>query len=208
VKAVSGTSSAEASLSVAPLQIAGLVHTLGSTIAGGSYSIIKMQLNGPAPAEGAQIAVASSNPAIVPVPASLAVNPGYAYTNIKALTQSVVSKTPVTITASLFDQSMSTVVTVRPARLSYFYPSPTAVRSGETAVVSVSVDGTAPSGGFTVTLSSDSVLAPVPAQVVIPAGAQSTTVSVVAGTVTAPTTVTLQATAGAVIKTATLTINP
>lgn len=203
----SGTRSAN--LTIAPLQLNTLVHATNPVLSGGSYSIIKVVLTGVAPAGGTLVALASSNPTVAPVQPTLTIPAGKIDASFQIATRPVSATTPATITATALGSSKSTALTVNPVQMYVLTPMPSVVRSSATTTVNVVLDGVAPAGGVIVTLSSsNSVLAPLPAQVVVPAGAQSTTVSVVAGKVTAPTIVTLQATGGTVTKTATLTINP
>ncbi len=75
--------------------------------------------------------------------------------------------------------------------------SPTTVLSGATATVMVTLDGPAPGGGAQVTLSSsNAAVFPTPSVVSVAAGASTGSVSVVAGTVSVPTTVTVTGTYG------------
>jgi hypothetical protein len=203
----SGTRSAD--LTVAPLAVSALQTVTNPILAGGGYAIIKVLLTGAAPSGGTNVALASSNSTFAPVPSTITVGAGKTYANFYVLTRAVSSVTPVTITATLFGQSKTTVLTLNPIQLYLISTLPPTVKKGFTTVLYVVLDGVAPSGGKTVNLTtSNALLAPVPAQVVVPAGAQSTTVSIRAGTVTTTTAVTLQATSSGVTKSTTLTIMP
>jgi hypothetical protein len=203
----SGTRAAD--VTIAPLQLNTLVHVTNPTLSGGSTSIIKAVLTGAAPVGGTVVSLASSNPTVAPVPATLTIPAGRVDNSFYVFTRPVSAVTPVTITATALGSSKSTVLTLNPIQLYVLTPLPAVVRSGQVSTLNIVLDGLAPAGGVTVTLtSSNNLLAPVPAQVVVPAGLQNTIALVRAGAVTAPTTVTLTAKAGTVTKTATLTINP
>jgi hypothetical protein len=209
VTAVHSSGTRSADLMVAPLAVSSLANVTNPVMVGGGYAIIKLVLTGAAPAGGTIVALVSSNSTLAPVQSTIMIGAGKTYVTFHVLTRAVTSRTPVTITSTLFGQTKSTVLTLNPVQLHVLSTSPSAVRSSVTTVLNVVLDGPAPSGGKAVTLTtSNALLAPVPAQVVVPAGAQSKTVSIRAGTVTASTAVTLRATSGSVTKTATLTITP
>jgi subtilisin family serine protease len=83
---------------------------------------------------------------------------------------------------------------------------PTSVQGGTTATATVTLTGTAPTGGTAVTVFSDATAATVPASVTVPAGQSSTTFTVSTSAVSSATSATLTATVGAVSRTATLQI--
>jgi hypothetical protein len=86
--------------------------------------------------------------------------------------------------------------------------SPTSVLGGNSAQGTVTLTGTAPSGGAVVTLSSGNTAATVPASVTVAAGSTSASFTVTTKSVTSSTTVTISAAYGGVTRTATLTLTP
>ena len=86
--------------------------------------------------------------------------------------------------------------------------NPTTVNGGGTATGSVTLNQLAPNGGSSISLSSNSAAATVPASVTVAAGQSSTTFTVNTGSVTASTPVTISGSYGGVTKTAMLTVAP
>jgi hypothetical protein len=85
--------------------------------------------------------------------------------------------------------------------------SPASVTSGAPATGTITLSGSAPAGGVSVSLSSNNAAAIVPASVTVAAGSESATFTVTTGSVTSSVSATLTATYG-VSKTAALTITP
>ena len=84
------------------------------------------------------------------------------------------------------------------AALSNLVFSPSSVSGGLTSIGTITLSGTAPAGGFPVTLSSNrATVAQAPASVTVPAGTSRTTFTLTTSTVTADTAVTISATSGA-----------
>ena len=87
--------------------------------------------------------------------------------------------------------------------------SPTSVSGGASAIGSITLSASAPSGGLSVALaSSNGVVASVPANVTVPGGSSSRTFTVATTSVTQMTSVTISATAGGVTRSAVLTVAP
>ncbi len=102
-------------------------------------------------------------------------------------------------------------MTVNPptATLSSIGVSSTAIVSGQSATVTITLTSAAPSGGAVVALSSsNTAAASVPANVMVAQGATSVTFKLTAGTVTAETTVVLTASYSNGSKTSTVNIFP
>jgi hypothetical protein len=95
-----------------------------------------------------------------------------------------------------------------PASLSSVTVSPSSVTGGSNATGTVRLSSAAPTGGFSVTLSSSNGTATVPAGVTVPAGATSATFPITTSAVTSSTPVTITASADGVARTATLTVTP
>src|SRR6266436_5808530 len=86
--------------------------------------------------------------------------------------------------------------------------NPTSVTGGSSSTGTVTLDGPAPSYGAVVSLSSSASAAMVPPSVTVASGATSATFTVNTAAVTASTPVTITASYGGAMKTASLTVNP
>jgi hypothetical protein len=95
-----------------------------------------------------------------------------------------------------------------PSSLSSVAVSPSTVTGGNNATGTVRLSSAASAGGFTVTLSSSSGTAAVPAGVTVPSGATTSTFPVTTSAVTSSTPVTITASAGSVVRTATMSVTP
>lgn len=93
-----------------------------------------------APSTGLTVNLVSSNPNVLSVPATVRIGAGYLSNKFAATTYQVPSPTQVTVTASANGTTTSATVTVRLATLkSASFPN--VVRSGQTAPVTVYLDG-------------------------------------------------------------------
>jgi hypothetical protein len=92
--------------------------------------------------------------------------------------------------------------------LSSLSVNPASVTGGTAATGTVTLSGAAPSGGVSVSLSSNNASATVPASVTVAAGSTTATFSVSTSAVTSSVSVTVTASYSGVSKTATLTVTP
>src|SRR5260370_279703 len=86
--------------------------------------------------------------------------------------------------------------------------SPSSVPGGQGSTGTVTLTSAAPSGGISVSLSSNNAAAQVQLSVIVPANATSATFSITTSTVSASTPVTITASYNGASPTATLTVNP
>jgi hypothetical protein len=94
-------------------------------------------------------------------------------------------------------------------QLAGFTLSAASVNGGTAVQGTVSLDAAAPASGVPVSLSSNNPnVAGLPANVTIPAGAVEASFNITTSTVASPTTVTLNGTAGGIMRTATLAVKP
>ena len=167
-------------------------------------------LTGPAPTGGATVTLASSNTALVTVPASVLVPAGsqsatFPVTSVKTGTQ-----TNVTITATFpAGTSVTGTVTILASPIvSTLTLSPGAVVGGSPSTGTVTLSGAAPAGGALITLaSSNTGVATVPASFTIPAGATTGTFTVTTLAQAVDTTVTISASFHNTTRSAVLTVN-
>lgn len=184
-----------------------------STITGGkSIAFARVILDGPAGPAGAAVSVVSANPALVTVPATVSVPSGSSTSPYFTIDTNYVSAaTPVAITASYAGVSKQATLTLKPADLYAFSASPSTVSGGKPITSAlVTLDGPAGPAGTVVSLSSSNPLvAPVPATILVPAGAVNTgSFAIQTSAVSVNTPVTFTATLNGISKTATVTVKP
>jgi hypothetical protein len=157
---------------------------------------------------GATVSLTSSNPAIVTVPATIAVDAGKSSGGVVIQAAPVSTQTTVTITGSFGGGTKTVVLTVIPPALSYLNASQTTVTSGANIWLGFGLTGGAASGAAVSLTSSDPAIVAVPATVSVAAGSATGGGTIQPGNVTVPTAVTITASFGGMTKTVTLTVNP
>ncbi len=183
-----------------------------NSINGGGTANIKVTLTGGAPAGGASVALASNNSAALSVPATVVIQPGVESANVTATAGNVSTSTVVTVTATFNGSSKSGTITVGPtpppAGLSAlaFFPNPVSGNNPSQAVLSLT--SAAPAGGLTATITTNNPIVTVPASVTVAQGQTSGDFTVMAGSVTSATTVTITASAAGITKQGTLMVTP
>lgn len=193
------------------IQVLGLqlLSAMPSTITGGAQTPLMVTLNGPAPAGGKVVSLASSNPSLASVPATVTVGAGINFTFAIITTNAVQTNTAVTISASLNGTTLQTQVTLTPQ----LPPESVALSSsvitgpaGSDATVSVA---SAPATDLTLPISCDNpAVATCPSKIIILAGSTSATFRVVTNPVLTQQLVNISVSGAGVTKTATLTVNP
>ena len=153
---------------------------------------------------GATVGLTSSNAGVATVPASVDIAAG-----ATSATFAVWGVAPgsATITATMNGSSrQSSPLTVSSGlRLASISVSPSTTVGGSIVAGTVTLNGPAPNGGASVTLSSDGI-AVVPASVMVISGDSTATFNVLTRTVTAPTTATINASFGGASSTATIAL--
>lgn len=177
------------------------------TVVGGLDSSGTVTLDSPAPAGGLTVALVSNSPA-AQVPASILVGPGQNSASFAANTSSVKDQVLVTITATASGISKAGSLTINPVFLSSVAVNPPVVSQGDSAVLTVTLNGPAPTGGTKVQLNSTVREASVPGALIVPAGQSSATFTIKSKFLTDPQTATITASLGYVETTASLTVNP
>lgn len=206
ITASTGSSAVSVSITVDPPSLKSL--SLTSTITGGAPADGTLLLNGTAPPAGATVKLASDT-AAVHVPAQVTVAAGSGSAQFTVQTDAVTTNTTATVTASWNGGSVSSQITLTPQ-----------VAPGSITISPTTTEGTNGASG-TVTLaapvdhdvqitlsSSDPAIASVPPSVTVGQFAGGAGFLITTSAPTAPTTVTITASGGAVTKTATLTVNP
>lgn len=192
-----------------------IVSVLKTTLAfnpnpvkGGSNSTGTITLNAPAPAGGITISLASADSTLVAVPASVFIGAGSTQKSFQANTVAVSTSTDVNVTALYGGSATTTKLTLLPTNFPSnltFKPNPACANSF--SIGTLTLGNPAPAGGASVTMSSSnpSVAVP-PATVTVPAGALTTTYSVITKDVPVDTTVTITAVYNGVSKSGNLTV--
>jgi uncharacterized protein (TIGR03790 family) len=190
------------------VQWLGGIFVISTSVMGGSNVTVAVVLNDVAPAGGRIVALTTSNPSALPVPATVTVPQGSSKSVFNVTSNPVSSNTAVTLTASLNGTTNSISITLKPA-LACLNLSHNTVVSGSKTGATAMLTGPAYAGGVTLTLSSsDSSVATVPGSVTVPQGATSVAVPVTTFPVPSSTPVTIAASSNGTVKSATLTVTP
>jgi hypothetical protein len=160
----------------------------------GDDTWVEVQLTAGVPAGGATINLASSNQALAPVPATLAMQGTAAWTQFQMTVGQVTTPTTVTLTATLNGVSASRQVTVNPPSLKSLTISGSPVSGGATAGAILSLNGQAPASGAVVNLESTSPAVSPSPTVTIPPGVCCVSIGIPTNEVTQSTAATLTAT--------------
>ena len=187
-----------------PVSITPVLATLFS----GNTSWVEVQLTAGVPAGGATINLASSNQAIAPVPATLAMQGNAAWTQFQMTVGQVTAPTPVTITATLNGVTTSRQITVNPPGLKSLTMTGGPVSGGATAGAILSLNGQAPASSAVVNLESNNPAVTPPPTVTIPAGVTAVSVAMSTNDVTQSTPVTITATWSGASTQAQITVVP
>lgn len=171
----SGSSSASAALTIDPLGLESI--TLNpTTVTGGKQSEGTVALNAPAPETG--LAVFLSGTAGVTLPSQVVIQAGATSASFSIATPSVSTLTSSTITASLGSVTQTATLTINALTVSDLTFNPGSVVGGTSLTGTVTVNGSAPTGGLIVNLSSSNAAAGVPGSVVVPSGATTASFTV------------------------------
>ena len=181
-----------------------------ASVTGGTSSTATVLLSGPAPAGGADVALASGNTAIATVPATFNIPAGATSGTFTVTTLPQTYSTSVSISAAYHGLTRNAYLTVTLAAvLSSVSVSPSILEGGGSATGTVYLNTTAPAGGAVVGLSTSSGAASVPGSVTVVAGLSSATFPIATTAVSALTAVTITGVYPATTtRTATLTLAP
>lgn len=189
---VAGNVSATKYLTVGTM-LKSLVFSPASVFSGASTKLV-VTLNAAAPTGGLPLALSSSNPSLIAVPASITVPAGATTAQVTIAAGAVTTETTVQATASTdsgqFTAGSVTIMVPGPKTVTV---SPTIVVGGNSATGTVSLSARAPAGGVTVNLTSFDSAASVPATVTVAAGAQAATFAITTTKVTADRSVLIAA---------------
>jgi hypothetical protein len=196
-----------------PLPTVATVTPAAIVPVGGNPVTITVTLTSGAQGTGAVVALVSSNPAVLSVPASLTIPTGAQTGTVTATTSVVPANTAVTVTATYNNSSQGTTITLQPvpppAALNSIGFFPNTITGGTAALAILSVTGPAGPGGFTATLSTNVPgVVTLPATITVPQGQTNVSFSVPTAVVTTQTGLTVFAMAGGRTELAPLFVNP
>ena len=204
ISAFVGTQSKSAQLDLIPPSAR--ISATPRSVVGGAVVTFAVTLDGPAPAGGTVVSLSSDNADVLPVPATVTIAEGQLTASVQVTSVPTQDRSTVIVSASTAAQSaMATVLVDAPSPVSVSL-TPTSVNGGAGSVGSVTINGTAPVGGYEVSLASNSAAATVPASLVIPAGQTTGSFDISTRGVQQNTTVNITATANNVRRVAVLTV--
>jgi uncharacterized repeat protein (TIGR03803 family) len=205
ITATLGPTSKAATLTVYPPSVT-QVSVSPTSVNGSTSSTGKVTIASAAPAGGVPVTFSSTS-ADATVPSSVTVPAGATSATFTIKTVPVVTNVTATISATDGQVTKTATLTVEVPVLSSVVLNPSTVIGGTSTNCTVTISGPAPTGGFTLDLSSGSPSAGVPNSITIPAGKTSATFPVTTQPVATNTAVAITIKAGSVSKTATLTID-
>jgi Domain of unknown function (DUF4082)/Bacterial Ig domain/Carboxypeptidase regulatory-like domain len=189
--------------------LAGALSTITlnpASVVGGTSSTGTVTLSHPAPTGGAVVTLSSSNTTAAQVLASVTVAANATTATFTVTTSPVASNTSLTI-SGIYGATKTANLTVTAPTMSAISVSPTSVIGGNSSTGRVTLNGPAPAGGASVTLSSNNTsAAQVPANVTVAGGATTATFTVTTSPVASTASVTITGVYGTT-KTATLTVS-
>jgi len=174
-----------------------LVSTLAcnpTSLASAGFSTCVVTLNQVAPYGGTTVSLSSNN-AILAVPVSVGAPAGANTATFTAAAGNITTNQTAVITATLNGTSQSASISLMSTvAMSSLACNPTTLTSGSPSTCTVTLSQAAPSGGTTVSLSSNNTVLSVPSSVNVYAGASTATFTGTAGTITANQTAAITAT--------------
>jgi hypothetical protein len=208
ISATANGATKTAQLTVGPIGVAALALSPANVV-GGQTSTGTITLNAPATAGGLVVSLSSSDPATAPIQATVTVTEGVTSAQFTVTTSVVASTTSVTISANGGGTTRTAPLTVNPLLLQSLTLSPATVTGGQSSTGTLTLNGPAPPGGFTVSLTSaDPAVAPVPPSVTVAQGATSTSFTIETSNPSTIKSAVISAVANGSTRTATLTIKP
>ena len=184
------------------------VTLANATIAGGTLVQGEVSINGPAADKGVVVALTSSSLSVL-VPSTVTIPAGQMSTTFTATSNVVSVDTTATIAATLNAVRTKSTLSILGPKVSAVTVASASIASTATTSGTITLSTNAPVGGKVVTLSSSNAgVASVPVSVTVPAGSNTATFTITAGTVAANTAVTITASTNGSSGTATVTITP
>lgn len=180
------------------------------TVVEGSNSTGTVTLSGAAPTGGVTVSLTSGNATAASVPAGVTVPAGATAASFTVVSGTTTSTSSSVITATAGGVSVTALFTVTSANptLSNLSIVPLSVTGGASATGTVTLTAPATGSGITVSLSSDSAIASVPADVTVVPGASTASFTVTTSPVTTSQSTIIRATHGTVSRAFTFSVTP
>ncbi len=179
-----------------------------SSVIGGSENLnATVTLNAAAPAGGTVVTISVSPNSHATAPATLTIASGSTTGTVLVTTIRQAVGATITVGASYNDSSASATATIKPPTVKTVSVSPSPVLGTTSTTGTVTIDVTAPVGGFEVALTASNSGASVPSTVTIEEGATSATFPVTTIAVASNRSVTITATANEVAVTGSMQVN-
>lgn len=178
-----------------------------SYLLGGASSTGTATLNQAAPSGGTTVTLASKN-AAASVPPSVSVPAGATSATFTVSTSSVGANTRAKISGTVGSRTREAELEITTLSVSSVVITPSSVSGGTSASGVVNLNGSAPTGGTIVSLTSSTASATVPGTVTIAAGATSATFAISTTVVTSQTYAKITATLGNRSQIGTLAVEP
>ncbi|MDR3688055.1 MAG: hypothetical protein P4L46_01660 [Fimbriimonas sp.] len=191
-------------LTVNPFTVTGVALN-PTSLTGGNSSTGTVTISQPPASAPVVVNLAISGPD-GQLPATVSVPIGATTATFAITTNPVAKDETLTVTASLNQSQKTAPLAIQAPTLTSLTLAPSTVVGGTTSTGTATLTGNAPAGGITVTLSSSSTSATVPAFVSIVAGSKSAQFTITTSAVTSNTSSTITGTVGATNQTATLAI--
>jgi len=205
--APNGGSSNVIELPVVTQPKAGSFTISAASVTGGTPLTATLTLSAPATPGGMTVTFASNNAAAV-VPSTQFLTEGQTAVTISLITKPVNAATNCTVTANVNGSMSSANLKVLPPVLSAVSVSPTPVKGGTVAKITVTLTGNSGPSGLSVALTaSDNTTIPPGTTVMVPAGTASAVYTFTPPATAADKTITIKATGGGVVKSTSLTIS-
>jgi hypothetical protein len=193
-----GTNSATLPITVQSPRVLSLTLT-PSVVPGGQGVTAAVVLDEPVAPGGGGLTVSLGGSTIVAAPSTVIVPTGSTTTSFTIHTAPVVTIQKATISVKMYNSALpfnapiSQVLTVDPAHVISVSINPSAVTGGVSSTATIQFDTIAPTGGATVSLTSNKTAATIQSSVVIPVGQSTVTVPIKTVPVVSDTPVTITA---------------
>jgi len=191
---------------VVPCTLSALVPEINDLAAGASTWVV-VRLTGLAGPGGVDITLTEASGSLT-FPSVVHIVEGQESTGVMVHAANVSVRKSVLLLASDGFSELTVPLTVSPVDVALLSLSATSVTGGASATGTITLSAPAPGSGVDISLSSNQSVVTLPAMVHIPAGATSASFVIGSTPVQQKVTVTITATAGALAKSNTLTVNP
>ncbi len=207
VNATLGNKTVSSGFGIGPSAVMHYVVINPGTVIGGTSTTGSVYLNGPAPIGGAVVSLTSSDPS-AQVPATVTIPAGSTNAPFTITSTAVAINTLLSVTATLNGKSANYGLLVCAPQLAKISVPQTTLVGGTSELLTVTLNGPAPAGGYVVTLGSTSPFATTPGTLTIPAGATSAQVTLASQVTTSPILFAISATDSVKTLTINLVLKP